>query len=86
MKEFKTFTDFRYNIHLIPEVVALDVIVRIQDWLMSGGSLEDEYIKKQLNSPANLYHQNQMLDARFFEIALKGSRRKRRSSSPLNKS
>ena len=48
MKEFKTFTDFRYNMHLIPEVVALDVIVRIQDWLMSGGSLEDEYIKKQL--------------------------------------
>ena len=48
MKEFKSFTDFRYNLHLVPEVVALDVMVRIQDWIISGGSLEDEYIKQQL--------------------------------------
>ena len=48
MKEFKSFADFRYNLHLVPEVVALDVMVRIQDWIMSGGSLEDEYIKQQL--------------------------------------
>ena len=48
MKEFKNFTDFRFNMHLIPEVVALDVMVRINDWLISGGSLEDEYVKKQL--------------------------------------
>ena len=32
----------------MPEVVALDVMVRIQDWIMSGGTLEDEYIKQQL--------------------------------------
>jgi hypothetical protein len=34
--------------YLIPEIVALDVITRINDWIMSGGSLEDEYVKKQL--------------------------------------
>ena len=27
MKEFKSFSDFRYNLHLVPEVVALDVMV-----------------------------------------------------------
>ena len=48
MKEFKTFIEFRYNMYLIPEIVALDVITRIHDWVISGGSLEDEYVKKQL--------------------------------------
>ena len=48
MKEFKTFSEFRYNMHLIPEIVALDILTRINDWVMSGGSLEDEYIKVQL--------------------------------------
>jgi len=48
MKEFKTFTEFRNNMYLITEVVALDIITRINDWIMSGGSLEDEYVKKQL--------------------------------------
>ena len=48
MKEFKTFIEFRYNMYLIPEIVALDVMTRINDWVISGGSLEDEYIKKQL--------------------------------------
>ena len=48
MKEFKTFTEFRYNMYLIPEIVALDIITRINDWVISGGSLEDEYVKKQL--------------------------------------
>ena len=48
MKEFKSFTDFRINMQLIPEVVALDTLVRINDWLLSGGQLEDSYIKQQL--------------------------------------
>lgn len=48
MKEFKNFTDFRFNMHLIPDTVAFDVIVRINDWILSGGSLEDEYIKVKL--------------------------------------
>lgn len=48
MKEFKSFIEFRYNMHLIPETIALDVLVRINDWIMSGGNLEDEYIKSQL--------------------------------------
>ena len=48
MKEFKNFTEFRFNMHLVPEGVALDVMVRINDWIISGGSLEDEYIKNNL--------------------------------------
>jgi hypothetical protein len=48
MKEFKSFIDFRYNMYLIPEIVALDVWTRINDWIISGGSFEDEYVKKQL--------------------------------------
>ena len=42
MKKFNSFSDFRFNMHLVPEIVALDVLSRINDWLMSGGSLEDE--------------------------------------------
>ena len=48
MKEFKTFMDFRMNIDLIPTTVALDVMTRINDWLISDGNIEDEYIKRQL--------------------------------------
>ena len=48
MKEFNNFTDLRMNINLVPELVALDVMTRINDWLISGGNLEDEYIKSQL--------------------------------------
>lgn len=48
MKEFKSFNDLRCNIHLIPEIVALDVLARINDWILSGGSLDDVYIKNQL--------------------------------------
>lgn len=48
MKEFKTFNDLKYNIHLIPEAVALDVMMRINDWILSGGNLNDSYISNQL--------------------------------------
>ena len=48
MKEFKTFMDFRMNIDLIPTTVALDVMTRINDLLISDGNIEDEYIKRQL--------------------------------------
>ena len=53
MQEFKNFNEFRLNMNLIPEVVALDVMTRINDWILSGGSLEDEYIKKQLKFASN---------------------------------
>ena len=49
MKEFKSFIEFRYNMYLIPEIVAFDVLTRINDWIMSGGSLEDEYVKANLD-------------------------------------
>ena len=48
MKEFKNFTEFRLNMNLVPEVVALDTLVRINDWLISGGQLEDRYVKQVL--------------------------------------
>ena len=58
MKEFKTFIEFRYNMYLIPEIVALDVLTRINDWIMSGGSLEDEYVKKQLKFASQFIEKN----------------------------
>ena len=48
MKEFKTLKDLFNNLDLIPEIVGLDVMVRIQDWMMSGVKEEDQYIQKQL--------------------------------------
>lgn len=53
MKVFKNFTDFRMNIQLIPEIVALDVMARINDWLLSGGTLEDQYVMQQLEFASN---------------------------------
>ena len=58
MKEFKTFIEFRYNMYLIPEIVALDIITRINDWVISGGSLEDEYVKKQLKFASQFIEKN----------------------------
>ena len=60
MKEFKSFADFRYNLYLVPEVVALDVMVRIQDWIISGGSLEDEYVKQQLKFASKFIEKNSL--------------------------
>ena len=48
MKEFNSFIELRCNLDLIPVTVALDVMTRINDWILSGGSIEDEYVKKQL--------------------------------------
>ena len=48
MKEFKNLKDLCNNWNLIPEIVALDVMTRIGDWLASGGIEEDPYIQNQL--------------------------------------
>ncbi|MEG0181646.1 MAG: hypothetical protein RR657_07105 [Peptostreptococcaceae bacterium] len=49
MKEFKTVIDLTCNLHLIPGTVALDVLKRIVDWMLTPGtSVEDDYIKRQL--------------------------------------
>lgn len=37
---------FRYG-YLLPHVVLVDIDKRIGDWLASGGSIEDGYIKQQ---------------------------------------
>ncbi|MEG0181543.1 MAG: hypothetical protein RR657_06590 [Peptostreptococcaceae bacterium] len=50
MKEFKTVIDLTCNLHLIPGTVALDVLKRIVDWMLTPGtSVEDDYIKRQLS-------------------------------------
>lgn len=48
MKEFKTVLDLTCNLHLIPETVSVDVLKRIVDWMISDGSLEDQYVINQL--------------------------------------
>lgn len=48
MSEFKNYSELRFNLDLIPAGVALDVMSRITDWLVSGGNIDDNYIKKQL--------------------------------------
>lgn len=47
-EEFNSYEEFTLRYNEIPEIVALDVFKRICDWLSSGGSVEDEYVKKQL--------------------------------------
>lgn len=51
--EFKDYNEFRLNIDLVPTDVALDVMTRICDWLVSGGNLNDNYIKTQLKYAYN---------------------------------
>ena len=48
MNEFKNYSELRFNLELLPTHIALDVMARISDWLVSGGTVEDEYIKRQL--------------------------------------
>ena len=51
--EFKSYDELRLNIDLIPNTVALDVITRICDWVVSGGKLDDNYVKTQLKYASN---------------------------------
>ncbi|WP_257490187.1 DUF6877 family protein [Anaerosalibacter massiliensis] len=37
---------FKYS-YLLPHVVLVDIDKRIGDWLVSGGNIEDGYIKQQ---------------------------------------
>lgn len=48
MSEFKNYSELRFNLELLPTHIALDVMSRITDWLVSGGNIDDNYIKKQL--------------------------------------
>ena len=40
------FNDLKWE--SIPKAVVIDVMRRISDWLESGGSIEDDYIKRQI--------------------------------------
>lgn len=48
MKEFKSFKEFKDNLYLVPEIVAFDIMVKINNYIMDGGKLEDEYVYEQL--------------------------------------
>lgn len=48
MNELKIYHEFRSNIHILPTHVALDVLLRINDWVVSGGKIEDEYVQNQI--------------------------------------
>ena len=50
---FKNYEEFTTQLHLIPTEIALDVVTRICDWLVSGGNLNDNYIKTQLKYAYN---------------------------------
>lgn len=47
-EEFNSYEEFTLRYNEIPEIVALDVFKRICDWLSNGGSVGDDYVKKQL--------------------------------------
>lgn len=49
----KEYMELRCKLDLIPVTVALDVMTRINDWLVSGGTIEDEYIKNQIEYANN---------------------------------
>lgn len=48
MEAFNNYEEFTIGYREIPEVIALDVFKRICDWLSTGGNIEDDYVKKQL--------------------------------------
>lgn len=43
-----TINDLSFNLHLIPNSIVIDVLKRIIDWTSSGGSYEDDYVKRQV--------------------------------------
>lgn len=45
----ENINDLSLNIHLIPKHVCVDVMKRIIDWTSTGGSYEDEYVKRQIS-------------------------------------
>ena len=58
MNEFKNYSELRFNLELLPTNVALDIMSRISDWLISGGTIEDSYIKKQLEFASEFIQNN----------------------------
>lgn len=51
--EFKNYEEFRLNMNLVPDKIALDVMSRICDWITSGGKPNDDYVKTQLKYASN---------------------------------
>ena len=49
----KNINDLSFNTHLIDPVICVDIMKRIIDWIVSGGSFDDEYVLKQLSYANN---------------------------------
>ncbi|HFD2032849.1 DUF6877 family protein [Clostridium perfringens] len=47
MVKINSIKELKKHSHKLPEEVALDIQYRMNDWIMSGGSYEDDYIKQQ---------------------------------------
>ena len=44
----KYYNELINKMHLVPEVVVIDVLKRIVDWTSSGGSIQDDYVRRQV--------------------------------------
>lgn len=47
MVKINSIKELKKHSHKLPEEVVLDIQYRMNDWIMSGGSYEDDYIKQQ---------------------------------------
>lgn len=52
--QIKNMEDLSNNLKHIPTFAISDINQRITDWIASGGSLEDEYIKQQFRYAENI--------------------------------
>jgi hypothetical protein len=51
--EINTFDDLQKYLCYLPLVITQDIDKRITDWLATGGTLEDSYIKQQYRYASN---------------------------------
>lgn len=54
MVEINTMEDFNKVSDKLPTVILWDINNRIKDWIVSGGSLDDPYIKQQFKYAENI--------------------------------
>lgn len=54
MIKIETYEEFIEHLDELPTFVLQDIDNRIKDWLASGGSMEDNYIKQQYRYAENV--------------------------------